>query len=312
MFLLLGFQQTIQSQIKLDDFGRIILNTYFPERSNLSVETQKALKTKLDQITINNGMGGSSANPRFIITATINAGTKDIIAGPPQLIAQNLDITIFTGDAVTNTIFSSVTLNLKGVGINENKALIDALKNINPKNKELTAFLEEGKNKIISYYATQCDFIIKDAETLAKQQKIDEAIYKLALVPEVCQDCYFNTSEAAGKIFQQKIDTDCNIKLSKAKLLWSGQQNSNKTEEVIAVISGINPKSACYNDVSNFAKQISAKLKADEKAKMELALKKYNDKIDLEKQQINAYKEIAVEYAKNQPKTISYNNIIWR
>jgi len=29
-------------------------------------------------------------------------------------------------------------------------------------------------------------------------------------------------------------------------------------------------------------------------------------------QQINAYKEVAIEYAKNQPKTITYNSIYWR
>jgi hypothetical protein len=41
-------------------------------------------------------------------------------------------------------------------------------------------------------------------------------------------------------------------------------------------------------------------------------LQKYNDKINLEKKRIDAYKDIAVEYAKNQPKTITYNNIYWR
>ena len=34
--------------------------------------------------------------------------------------------------------------------------------------------------------------------------------------------------------------------------------------------------------------------------------------MELEKKRIDAYKEVAVEYAKNQPKTITYNNIIWR
>lgn len=38
-------------------------------------------------------MGGSQANPRFIITANVNVGTKDIIAGPPQMIAQNIEVT---------------------------------------------------------------------------------------------------------------------------------------------------------------------------------------------------------------------------
>lgn len=312
ILLLIAFQFNGNAQVKLDDFGRVILNTYIPENNSIPAEAKKALETKLNQITTNNGMGGSAANPRFIITAVLNVGTKDIIPGPPQMIAQNIDVTLFVGDAITNTVFSNTIVSIKGVGTNENKSLIDAIKNINPKNKDITAFLEEGKNKIISYYTTQCDFIIKDAETLAKQQKFDEAIYKLALVPEVCMECYFKTSELVGNLFQQKIDADCKAKLAKAKLLWSRQQNQNKAEEVIEILSEVHPNANCFNDASNFAKQISNKLKADEKAKLELALKKYNDKIALEKQQINAYKEIAVEYAKNQPKTITYNNIIWR
>jgi hypothetical protein len=310
-FLLL-FQFQIQAQAKLDDFGRIILNTYLPDNNVIPAEAKKALETKLNQITTINGMGGSAVNPRFIITAVLNVGTKDIIPGPPQLIAQNIDVTLFVGDAITNTVFSNTVVSIKGVGTNDNKALIDAFKNINPKNKDFTAFLEEGRNKIISYYTTQCDFIIKDAETLAKQEKFDEAIYKLSLVPEVCKECYFKTSELVGNLFQQKIDADCKAKLAQAKLIWSGQQNQNKAEEVIEILSEVHPNSNCFTYASNFAKQISNKLKADEKAKLELALKKYNDKIALEKQQINAYKEIAVEYAKNQPKIITYNNIIWR
>jgi hypothetical protein len=309
---LLSFQFQTQAQVKLDDFGRIILNTYLPDNNAIPTEAKKALETKLNQITTNNGMGGSSANPRFIITAVLNVGTKDIIPGPPQMIAQNIDVTLFVGDAISNTVFSNMVVSIKGVGTNENKSLIDAIKNINPKNKDITAFLEEGKNKIISYYTTQCDFIIKDAETLAKQEKYDEAIYKLALVPEVCKDCYFKTSEIVGILFQQKIDTDCKAKLAKAKLLWSGQQNQNKAEEVIEILSEVHPNANCFTDVSNFAKQIEAKLKVDEKARFKLALKKYNDKIALEKQQINAYKEIAVEYAKNQPRTITYSNLILR
>jgi hypothetical protein len=312
LLFFIAFQFNGNAQVKLDDFGRIVLNTYLPDNNSIPAEAKKALETKLSQITTNNGMGGSTANPRFIITAVLNVTTKDIVPGPPQMIAQNIEVTLFVGDAITNTAFSNTIISIKGVGTNENKALIDAIKNINPKNKDITAFLEEGKNKIISYYATQCDFIIKDAETLAKQEKFDEAIYKLALVPEVCKDCYFKTSELVGNLFQQKIDTDCQTKLSKAKMLWSGQQNIKQAEEVIAVISDINPNAACYTAATNFTKEINAKIKADEKARLELALKKYNDKMEQEKQQINAYKEIAVEYAKNQPKTITYNNIIWR
>jgi len=33
---------------------------------------------------------------------------------------------------------------------------------------------------------------------------------------------------------------------------------------------------------------------------------------ELDKIRINANREISIEYAKNQPKTVTYNNIYWR
>lgn len=341
ILLLIAFQFNGNAQVKLDDFGRVILNTYIPENNSIPAEAKKALETKLNQITTINGMGGSAANPRFIITAVLNVGTKDIIPGPPQMIAQNIDVTLFVGDAITNTVFSNTVVRIKGVGTNENKSLIDAIKNINPKNKDISEFLEEGKNKIISYYTTQCDFIIKDAETLAKLQKFDEAIYKLALVPEVCKDCYFKCLDDLTTIYQQKIDADCKSKFNEAKTTWSANQTPTGAEKAGDILSAINPEATCQSEITLFIKNIDAKLKADEKARWQFKMKQYADKIAIKKDQIriaeekgkrddvyrenqsarnleldkiraNSYREIAVEQARNQPKTVTYNNIYWR
>jgi len=306
------FITQVKAQVKLDEFGRIVLNTYLPDNIAIPSEAKNLLLTKLNQITSNNGMGGSQANPRFIITANVNVGTKDIIAGPPQMIAQNIDITLFVGDAVTNTIFSNTTLSLKGVGTNENKAFLEALKAINPKNKEVLAFLEEGKTKIINYYSTNCDFIIKEAQTLVKQEKYDEAIYQLSLVPDVCQACYFKCLDTLGSIYQKKIDADCRSKLSQAKILWAGESNATNAENVLNILVDISPQSYCFKDVNKLIEEISTKIIADEKTRLELAIKKYNDEISIEKEKIEAYRDIAVEYAKNQPKTVTYNNIFWK
>lgn len=329
------------AQVKLDDFGRIVLNSYLSEDIDLPLDAQKMLMTKLNQITSNNGMGGSQVNPRFIITANVNVGTKDIIPGPPQMIAQNIEVTLFIGDALTNTIFSNTSLNLKGVGTNENKSFIDALKKINPRNKEIAQFLEEGKNKIINYYNTQCDFIIKDAQTLVKQEKYDEAIYHLSLVPDICQDCYFKCLDTLVSIYQQKIDVDCNLKLNEAKMTWTATQNSDAATMVGEILSTINPIAMCQDEVNALINKIDAKLKADEKSRWEFKMKKYQDEVEAKREQLriaaesgkradefnenqaqrnfeldkirtNAYREVAIEQARNQPQNVTYNNINWR
>ena len=329
------------AQINLNDFGRIILNSHISEKLELTSEVKNTLLTKLDQISSSNGMGGSQINPRFIITANVTIGTKDIIAGPPQMLAQNLELSLFIGDAITNTIFSTISLSLKGVGTNENKAYIDAFKNINPKNKEVVAFLEEGKTKIINYYSTNCDFILKDAQALTKQEKYDEAIYKLSLVPDVCKECYFKCLDTLTAIYQKKIDADCKIKLNQAKSLWAAQQSPIGAEKAGDILSTINPMASCQGEIESFIKTIDTKLKADEKARWEFKMKQYADKIEAQKEQVriteekekrddtyretqstrnyeidkirvNSYREVAIEYARNQPRTVTYNNIYWR
>ncbi len=336
---------------KLDDFGRIVINSFVPETIEIPEEAKKLIITKLDQLTTQSGLGGSEVNPRFVITPQINIGTKDIIAGPPQMIAQNIELTLIIGDAVNNIKYSSATLNLKGVGTNETKAFIQAFKTINPRNKELADLIENGKKKIIEYYNTQCDFILKDAQTLVNQSKHDEAIYKLSLVPEVCQECYYKCLDTLSSIYQQKIDADCSQKLTQAKAAWGGKLNTTGAEEAADIIATINPQANCQDEIKALTTQINNKLSADAKARWEFKMQQYNDKVakekeemriteeksirddafrenqaqlddefrnkqadrnfELDKMKVNAYREVAVEYARNQPKTITYNKSLF-
>ena len=144
---------TANAQISATDFGRIVINSYLPEDIAIPTEAKKQLVSKLDQITTNYGIGGSQVNPRFIITATVNIGTKDIVAGPPQMIAQNIDLTLFIGDSQTNTIFSNCTLSIKGVGTNENKAFIDDRKGY--PGDFIAEGVDLGGRRIIKKHATE-------------------------------------------------------------------------------------------------------------------------------------------------------------
>ena len=340
------------AQIKPSDFGKINLNVYISDKVVLTSDAKQSLETILNRIVSDNGVINSEANPRFIITAVINIGTKDIIAGPPQQIAENIELTLFIGDALKNIVFSNTVINIKGVGISENKALIDAIKNINPKNIQIETFLEEGKSKIITYYNSQCDFIIQQATLLSKQEKYDKAIYDLSQVPDACEDCYKKCITSITTIYQKKIDADCKAKFTKAKAVWASGQNSANAEKVGDIIKTISPMSSCQQEVSAFINNIKNKLHADAQARWQFKMKQYEDNVAMQKEyvkaaeekskrddeyrekqsvrdaelqekqaarnqeleniRINTFREVAVEYAKNQPKEVSYNNIYWR
>ena len=191
----------------LNDAARITLAAYVPQQIDKMPDAARSiLANKLNQIVTQNGMGGAANNERFIITANVNVISKDLTATAPPMTALVLEVTLYIGDGFVGTKFSSTSISVKGVGESETKAYISALKGISPTNSNIQSFVGNGKSKIIEYYNSKCDFIIKEAQTLVSQNNFEEAIFKLTSVPEVCKDCYDKCMDAVGPIYQKQID----------------------------------------------------------------------------------------------------------
>ena len=305
-----SFTRTI-AQIN-NDANRIVLNSVVIDKENkIPEEAKNQLLSKLTQISSNSGMGGYSITPRFVIAAKINVLTKDVVAGPPQMSALNYEIIFFIGDAETKLVFASVKITEKGVGTNENKALISLIQNVNVNNKQLLELIQTGKNKIVDYYSDQCDFIIKKAQNKAQQQHFDESIYDLMQVPEVCKSCYMKCLSAVQPIYKNKIDRDGLIKLNEARLKWNASPNLSGADEVSPILSSIEPESSIYKNALALVETIKAKIEEIEKRNWDFKMKKYNDAISFESQRIESARQTAIAYYQNQPKTIIYNRIIW-
>lgn len=270
------------SQNKLSDVNRLVLNTYVPlQLEPIPDQAKSLLENKLSQIASNNGMGGSATNPRFVLMANTAIMSKDILPGPPQMLAYNFEVTFFIADAIDLKKFANTSIEVKGVGTNENKAYIDAIKNINIKNKEIVSLIEIGKNKIIDLYNSQCDFIIRDAMTLSNKGEYDAAILKLAAVPDVCENCYIKCMDTMQYIYQKKIDKECLLIMRDAKTTWMANQNAIGAEKVARIINSISPFSTCEPDAGNLMKEVQGKLAADEKAKWEFQIQKHKDAVKL-------------------------------
>jgi len=198
------------------------------------------------------------------------------------------------------------------VGTNENKAFIDAFKTLNPKNKDIASFLDEGKNKIMAYYASQCEFICTQAKALATQYKFDEAIFNLMAVPEVCTTCYTQTRALSNTIFQQKAKAECAEKLKQSKVVWATEPNETGAQKASEILQSIIPSDECRQSMLKLATEIKAKLSADQKKAFELAQQELNKRFSLEENRVKAQKDIALAHIAAQPKTITYNTIYWR
>ncbi len=289
------------AQEKLSDVNRIVLNTFVPEQAEpLPDQAKSILENKLSQIASIHGMGGETINPRFVLMATIAINSKDIMAGPPQMLAYNISITLYVADALDQKKFNSLSFDAKGVGTNENKAYISAINNLNVRNKDIANFIAEGKNKIINLYNTQCDFIIRDAMSLSNKGQFDDAIYKLSAVPDVCESCYVKCMDTMQYIYQKKIDNECLLSMRNAKTTWMANQNAEGAAQVAEIINSISPFSNCENDANNLMLAIQTKLAADEKARWELQVKKHRDAVRLKELALKNMAEANKRSAENK------------
>ena len=293
---------------KSEDMGRITLAAYGPQQTDkMSDAARNMLTNKLSQIVSQNGLGGSALTERFIITANIVTVSKDIVAGAPPMTALNLDITLYIGDGVEGTKFASKTISVKGVGSNETKAYIEGIKMIKTSDPAYAAFLDEGKTKIMKYYNTKCDFIIKEAQSLATQNQQDEAIYRLTTVPDVCKECFDKCIAAVAPIYKQKIDRDCKLKLAEATNLWNANQDVNAANSCGELLSSVEPSSSCFKEVQALSSKIANRVK-------EIDNREWNYKLKAQQQtseMIKAYRDVGVAYGNGQPKSVTYNVRGW-
>lgn len=311
--LLLNFNLSAQNnQGKADDAARIALVSVIPNQvDGLTPSAQSNLQNKLNQIATKNGMGANSLENRFIITANVVVLTKDITPTAPPMQAYTLEVTLYIGDGIDGTLFSSTSVTLKGVGETETKAYMAALKNLKVDDVTYQSFIENGKNKIIQYYNSKCDFIIKEAEMLASKNEFEVAISKLITIPEVCKECYDKAMEAVFPIYQAQIDYQCKIELAKAKNLWNSNQNGNGAKHASLSLEKIDPNSICYNDALELSNVIAKRIKELDQREWDFKLKTQQDSVDIKKASLQAVKEIGIAYAKNQPKNITYNYRGW-
>jgi hypothetical protein len=245
------------------DACRLTLTPYLPNNvGSLTEEARSILENQLNQITTKNGIGGSSINKQFIITANVIESTKDISATTPVIYSFGLEVIFYIGDGISGVKFASLALSAKGSANSETKAYIKALKDIKPYDPVFKKFIDEGKAKIIEYYRTNADVIIAEANALSSQNKFDEAIYKLVCVPNICKEAYDKCLNKIPEIYKAKMERECQKLLAESKVFIS-QDNYLSAAKVL---SPLLPDLSCYPEVATVLQQIT-----DHKAALLLA-----------------------------------------
>mgnify|MGYP007025644252 CR=1 FL=1 len=298
---------------KTDDLGRIAIVPYVTDQiEGLPEIAKNNLRSKMAQILTKQGIAGSAGfSSQFIMVPNISVLSKDVVAGAPPKVALNLEVAFYIGDGINGVKYGSAAVMAKGVGSTETKAYVSALRNISSSNKDLAQLIDTAKERILEYYNDGCDFILKEADNLAAQNKFDEALYALSSVPVVSKECFNKAQDRIGDVYQQMIDRDCDMLLNQATNAWNAGQNYEAAVEATELLNQIEPESACFSKVKTLSKSIRAGIKDTNNKEWAMLNKQLESITEIEKNRLSTTKEIALAYANNQPKNVVYNVKGW-
>jgi len=289
----------ISSFAQTSDIGKIALSVVFPQNiEGLEMSQASKLQNKITEIVASTGLAANGYNNDFIIYPVFSVNESYVVEGGMQNITVlKCELTLIIKQINNNVIYATISKELKGNGKDKRDALTSAIIKINTKDTDYASFIATGKNKIVQYYETKCSDIIVRSESLVKMQKYDEAIGLLMSVPNEV-NCYNKVQEKSIEAYKAYQNQKCKTQIQKAKV----SEASNNFSEAIQLLKTIDPSSVCYSEVSPLIKKIENKIDAEQKRQWENQAKIYNDNIALEKQRIEAIKQIAVAYYQNQPK----------
>jgi hypothetical protein len=287
--------------------GKIALSIIMPDNvEGLSISNLSKLETKITQILTAKGLAATGYNNNFVIYPKFAIYETSIVeSGMQDITISNCELSLFIKQVDNNVIFATISKPLKGNGKDKQISITNAISKININDIEFQSFIDNGKAKIVAYYESKCSDIIAKSESLVKKQDYEQALGLLMTVPEEVS-CYSKVQEKSIEAYKAYQSQKCIEQLQQAKTLLA----SNSYNEALNTLSYIDPSTPCFKESQTLMNDAASKVDVEEKKQWDFKMKKYNDNVALEKERINAVKDIAVAYYKSKPTTVNYTFLV--
>ena len=165
--------------------SRIALTPYvYYDIESVPQAASSALERKLTSMATANGFAGVS--DVFVITAVPEVMDVSMTPTAPAQFVVDMEVEVYVLNNPEEVIVGQTVYALKGVGASEQKAVINAINQINVKSTDTRRFMENARSGIIAYYSSKLPAIIAKAQSYANMTKYDGAAIATAGGPADC------------------------------------------------------------------------------------------------------------------------------
>lgn len=182
------------------------IRVMYPSNDNISDDASSILYNRLNQAVTLNGIGSTDNSNKFLLVPSVTVLSIEPTATAPINYVAEVEITMFLVDNSKKLLMSQETIVKKGVADNERKAVVEAIKSIKARDPKIKKMITIGKNRIIEYYNTECETVVKTINAYIDCGMYNEALSELNAIPQIDGNtgCYDNTLNILSKISQEQ------------------------------------------------------------------------------------------------------------
>ena len=256
-------------------FGKISISIEDAKSTDgLSYAQLDKLKTKVLSVLSAYSISGYGQASNFQILPSFDVMSQSSYEGLKTQQLVTADLTLIIQQASTQTVYATQTIKLNGVGETREIAITNAISQIKSTNPEIQKFIADGKSKIISYYDSKCNDILKEVDKYFKMGEYDKAVVIAMNVPVEATGCYDKSKQKVIDVFNKNETATC-----KKILLWSDLLKAERQYgSALEILKTINVNSTCYSEAGKKIAGIEASMSQQEKLQWEHM--KERDKID--------------------------------
>ncbi|MBQ9522370.1 MAG: hypothetical protein IJR74_00950 [Paludibacteraceae bacterium] len=104
---------------------------------------------KMKQVLLKNGIAEVTDRSRYVMTVKSNVTDAEWTETVPPKYAMTVELTFYVGDVLSGLLFSSKMFRRKAVAENEEKAYLQAVKQIKVSDPEFKIMLDKAKARIV-------------------------------------------------------------------------------------------------------------------------------------------------------------------
>jgi hypothetical protein len=199
------------------------IRVLYPSNDNISEEASSVLYNRLNQAVTLNGIASTDNSNKFLLIPSVTVLSIEQTTTVPINYVAEVEITMFIVDNSKKLLMSQEIFVKKGVADNERKAVVEAIKSIKARDPKIKKMITIGKNRIIEYYNTECETVVKTINAYIDCGMYEEALSELNAIPQIDGNtgCYDNTLNILSRISkEQQESASANIKNVTPDVSW--------------------------------------------------------------------------------------------